>query len=120
MTYSRISLFASCLLVFLSPPVVAATYPDTCPKEGQAIVEAVGGCAAISCSEFEAICAECCTAGDATSSPSPSVTFILATSILFWGGIGYLIYRLIKRIKRKKAEKIAGTPTESKDIKKPE
>lgn len=38
----------------------AQTYPSTCPSEAIGILEAVGGCDAVDCDRFPAICEKCC------------------------------------------------------------
>lgn len=35
-------------------------YKEGCPPEAKAILDAVGGCDAINCSEYPAICEKCC------------------------------------------------------------
>jgi len=61
----------SLLFLFSAPVVMAASYPNTCPAEAQAIVSAVGGCSAISCSQYAAICGKCCPSANKTT-PSTS------------------------------------------------
>src|SRR3989338_8272816 len=57
---------------FFGSPVLAATYPATCPAEAQGIVEAVGGCAAISPTDYSAIYGKCCAVEGAPHQPEPS------------------------------------------------
>lgn len=64
-----VTTFLSLLLPALS---FGATYPASCPAEARGIVEAIGGCAEISCSQYGAICAKCCSNG---SVPPESVSF---------------------------------------------
>ncbi len=68
-----ITTFLSLLLPAFS---FGATYPASCPAEARGIVEAVGGCAAISCSQYEAICAKCCPSGSAPASASLTTFYI--------------------------------------------
>ena len=67
------------LLTFLTILPVSfssAAYPASCPVEVQPIVDAVGGCAAISCSQYEAICAKCCPSSSTPKSTSLTTFYI--------------------------------------------
>ena len=69
-------IFKILAIVSLMYPAVsfAATYPATCPVEAQAIVNSVGGCAAISCTKYAAICAKCGCSSSASSQSQSSQT----------------------------------------------
>ncbi|MDO8521607.1 MAG: hypothetical protein Q7S52_05825 [bacterium] len=66
------------LIVLLTPlagsPVFAATYPATCPAEAQGIVDAVGGCAAISPTDYAAIYGKCCSEDTMPTTPEMPVS----------------------------------------------
>lgn len=55
------------LFLILAVGVSAAVYKETCPSEAKAILDAVGGCSAVNCTEYFAICEDCCEAGAAAN-----------------------------------------------------
>lgn len=53
-------LLSTVVMVFPVSAEADGTYKESCPPEAQAILDAVGGCDAIDCSEYPAICEKCC------------------------------------------------------------
>ena len=56
-------MFLLSISIAVSLPVTAepgGEYKAGCPEEAKAILDAVGGCDAIDCSEYPAICEKCC------------------------------------------------------------
>lgn len=115
------------LFLLLAPSSFGAAYPASCPSEARAIVEAVGGCAAIG-SQYEAIYSKCCSLGTAPASkqsptpplvppsknsapaaqPSPvpssessSLPYALIV-VLFWVGSDYLFKWFVRRRNKQK------------------
>lgn len=78
----RVILSASFLLFLSASFAFGASYPASCPPTAWAIVSAVGGCAAISPSQYGAIYSKCCSlAGSvqpATPTPSPKPKLVSA------------------------------------------
>lgn len=76
----KIFLVLFVLLFISSAKVSVASYPVSCPDVAQAIVDAVGGCSAVNCSQYEAICSKCCVETPApkvvpsVTQPSPKAT----------------------------------------------
>ena len=67
-------LITSILFLFSTAFSFGASYPDSCPSVGRTVVEALGGCSAISCSQYAATCEKCCPGGVApapTPAPAP-------------------------------------------------
>ena len=54
------TLFLSIAVSFSVSAEVEGVYKEGCPEEAKAILDSVGGCDAIDCSEYPAICEECC------------------------------------------------------------
>ena len=107
------------LSFLLSPVTFGASYPTSCPTEAQAIVDAVGGCQAISCNQYEAICAKCCVKSEPILEPLPqsdsetsSDSFAILVIILILGGLAYLMIWFVR--KRKKGENLAPNMLEKK------
>ena len=55
-----LTLFLSIAVSFSVSAEVEGEYKAGCPEEAKAILDAVGGCDAIDCSEYSAICEKCC------------------------------------------------------------
>ena len=55
-----LTLFLSIAVSFSVSAEVEGVYKEGCPEEAKAILDAVGGCDAIDCSEYPAICEQCC------------------------------------------------------------
>ena len=51
---------------------VKSQYPNTCPAEAIAIVNSVGGCAAVSQQTFPAVYEKCCRLPTSTLTPTPA------------------------------------------------
>ena len=80
-------------LFLLLPTSLAQSYPSTCPAEAIGIVEAVGGCVAVDCEKYPAICQECCIVEETESQvatpqptyvsyPTPSSNMIIIVGIV--------------------------------------
>ena len=66
------------LFLILSTQIsFAQTYPSTCPSEAIGVLNAVGGCAAVDCNRFPAICQKCCTVQETESQvATPQPTYV--------------------------------------------
>ena len=65
-------------LYFLSSFVFAASYPNSCPSEARAIVDAVGGCAEVDKNAYAAVYEQCC----ALPAPAPNKSVVLWISLV--------------------------------------
>ncbi|OGZ08133.1 MAG: hypothetical protein A3C93_00845 [Candidatus Lloydbacteria bacterium RIFCSPHIGHO2_02_FULL_54_17] len=83
--------------LFFGSPVLAATYPATCPAEAQGIVDAVGGCATINPTDYSAIYGKCCSAPatpttltDQITTQKSSATPLIAVTLVALVAVGVL------------------------------
>lgn len=125
-------LFAIITFLLLLPPALsfAASYPASCPAEAQAIVDAVGGCSAIDPNQYQSIYNKCCSVNavptpqispeeptlespdeltlespeeSASDSDAFSTPITILLSILFWGGLIYLVVWFVRKRKQNKS-----------------
>src|SRR3989344_3380946 len=80
-------------------------YPSTCPPEAIAIVNAVGGCAAVNPQSFSAVYDKCCASAEPADASTGTPTYLGYTAVAFiiFLGLGRFIKKQPKARAYRKA-----------------